>query len=386
MLIKNKKQIFYWSPCLNPVGTVKSTINSIKSLQTYGNEEFNPYLINACGEWDSYAHILSENKIKLINFRFNFFKFLPKKGYLPSRFSYILIFIICFLPLTKLLLKNKPDYLIAHLITSLPLTIMNLFNLKTKIILRISGLPKLNFFRKFFWKKVSKKIFKVTCPSLELKSSIEKKQLFKNDKVFFLPDAIIDIKNYIDNKRKEIKNSNLFDKKKLIIAAGRLTKQKNFSYLINEFSLFCETNSDFILIILGDGEKKNELEIQIRKKNMGDKIYLLGHINNVYKYFNKGEIFILSSLWEEVGFVIVEAAISNLFVISSNCKNGPKEFLDNGNNGLLFESNKPNALNLALNKYLTLKNKNSFKLNLKKNSFKYTKFRHFIVLKEILRK
>ena len=56
------------------------------------------------------------------------------------------------------------------------------------------------------------------------------------------------------------------------------------------------------------------------------------------------EIFVLSSLWEEVGFVIVEAAINNLFVISSDCPNGPKEFLNNGNNGLLFKNNLTGSL------------------------------------------
>ncbi len=384
MLIKNKKQIFYWSPCLNPVGTIKSTINSIKSLQSYGNEEFDPYLINACGEWDEYENILLENHIKLINFRIKFFSFLPKQGYFQSRFSYFLIFIFSFLPLTKLLATKKPDFLIAHLITSLPLIIMSIFNFKTKFVLRISGLPKLNYLRKFFWKRIANKIFKVTCPSLELKSSIQKKNIFKDDKLFFLPDAIIDIKDYINKKKENFEIENQFNRKKLIIATGRLTKQKNFSFLIDEFTMFCESNNDFNLIILGDGEERNKLEAQIKKKNMSERIYLLGYTNNVYKYFKKGEIFILSSLWEEVGFVIVEAAISNLFVISSDCNNGPKEFLNYGENGLLFKSNKPNALKLALNKYLTLKNRDLFKLNLKKNSLKYTKFRHFLILKEIL--
>ena len=53
----------------------------------------------------------------------------------------------------------------------------------------------------------------------------------------------------------------MFDKdipknKKIILSAGRLTKQKNFSYLINEFSEFSKTNDQFVLLILGDGEKK----------------------------------------------------------------------------------------------------------------------------------
>ena len=238
MLIKNKKQIFYWSPCLNPVGTIKSTINSIKSLQSYGNEEFDPYLINACGEWDEYENILLENQIKLINFRIKFFSFLPKQGYFQSRFSYFLIFIFSFLPLTKLLATKKPDFLIAHLITSLPLIIMSIFNFKTKFVLRISGLPKLNYLRKFFWKRIANKIFKVTCPSLELKSSIQKKNIFKDDKLFFLPDEIIDIKDFINKKKENFEIENQFNRKKLIIATGRLTKQKNFSF---EFDTFCFT-------------------------------------------------------------------------------------------------------------------------------------------------
>ena len=60
---------------------------------------------------------------------------------------------------------------------------------------------------------------------------------------------------------------------------------------------------------------------------MKDKVILEGQVANVFKYFKYGELFILSSLWEEVGFVIVEAAMSNLFVISSNCPNGPPSFL-----------------------------------------------------------
>ena len=49
--------------------------------------------------------------------------------------------------------------------------------------------------------------------------------------------------------------------------------------------------------------------------------------------------FILSSLWEEVGFVIVEAALCNTIIISSDCKNGPKEFLLEGKAGIIFKNN-----------------------------------------------
>ena len=52
-----RENIFYWSPCLNPVGTVKSTINSAISLKKF-NKSYDVSIINACGEWDQYKETL----------------------------------------------------------------------------------------------------------------------------------------------------------------------------------------------------------------------------------------------------------------------------------------------------------------------------------------
>ena len=67
-----KKTIFYWSPCLNPVGTVKSTLNSATSLMKYNEEKFEVTLINAFGEWDEHINILTKNNVKVIDFNFKF--------------------------------------------------------------------------------------------------------------------------------------------------------------------------------------------------------------------------------------------------------------------------------------------------------------------------
>ena len=98
------------------------------------------------------------------------------------------------------------------------------------------------------------------------------------------------------------------------------------------------------------------------------------------------EVFVLSSLWEEVGFVIVEAGLCNLFIISSNCPNGPREFLNNGENGLLFKNNKNNSLYESFKKFSELSNdkKNFDKIEIKKNSRKYSMFRHFLQFNKIL--
>ena len=110
----------------------------------------------------------------------------------------------------------------------------------------------------------------------------------------------------------------------------------------------------------------------------------MGYTNNIYGYMKDANAFILSSLWEDPGFVLIESAMCNLFIISSNCKNGPSEFLDNGNGGLLFESNKNNALKEALDKFLIITNLNEKKILAKKNCKKYTIFRHFNLFKRVL--
>ena len=380
-----KKKIIYWSPCLNPVGTIKSTINSAVSLSKY-SKDYEVAIINACGEWDKYLDYFKENHVKIINFKYSFFKYLPKHGYVQSRFSYVIIFLLCFFPLIKLIKSSKPDFFIAHLITSLPLMVMNLFKTDTKFILRISGMPRLNLIRKSFWKVVSTKLYMVTSPSIELMNKLISINLFDQNKITFLPDAIIDIKQFISKKNSEINNFKKFDQKKLIFAAGRLTKQKNFSYLIDEFSIFLKHNDQFILIILGDGEERNRLEKKIIKKKLQKNIYLTGYVENVFKYFKNGEAFILSSLWEEVGFVMVEAALTNLFIISSNCPNGPTEFLSDGKHGILFESNKKGELSNSLIKYANLKSVKKHKFEIKKNTKQYTKYRHFQKLNDILKK
>ncbi len=385
MSIKTKKVIFYWSPCLNPVGTIKSTLNSASALIKYQSNKYDVYLINACGEWDQYLEFINSHKIKLINLKYKYFKYLPKRGYFQSRLSYILIFALSFFPLLKLLNRYKPDYIINHLITSLPLTLLFFFKFKTKFILRISGYPRLNKLRENFWKVISHKLFCITSPSKELKENLIKSNIFQKEKIFFLPDAIINIGDFIKKKKVKFNEFEKIKNNKIIFAAGRLTKQKNFSYLIDEFESFSKINNKFILIILGDGEEKNLLKEKIESKGLKDRVILEGHVANVFKYFKNGELFILSSLWEEVGFVIVEAAMSNLFVISSDCPNGPSEFLDNGNNGILFKSNVPGALCNGLIKYLKLKQNNEIKKKLKKNAKKYTLFSHYLKLIQIIK-
>ena len=379
-----KKTIYYWSPCLNKVGTVKSTLNSAIAVSKF-SKNYNVKVINVFGEWEDYKEIFSKYNIETIDLNFNYYKFLPKKGFLNSRFSYLIIILLSIIPLFSLLKKDKPDILIAHLITSLPLILFNIFNFNTKLILRISGFPKLNFFRKKLWDKSNKNLFKITCPTIELLKKLKKNNIFNQDKLFYLQDAIIDL-NEFKFKLEDKNFTPQFDlNQKYLLSVGRLTKQKNFSYLINEFYNFSQNFDEFKLIIIGDGEERKKLKKLIKLRDLENKVFLIGSTDNVYRYMKQASLFILPSLWEEVGFVIVEAALSNLFIISSDCPNGPSEFLDNGNSGILFKSNVSGELYKSLNFYFENKNElEKKKIKTKKNSIKYTRFRHFLALEKIL--
>tara|TARA_B100000902_G_scaffold140979_1_gene138882 strand:+ start:76 stop:1206 length:1131 start_codon:yes stop_codon:yes gene_type:complete len=372
------KKIIYWSPYLGHIGTKKSTLNSAKGLSVYGKDKFDVRLINALGEWNDV------NEIKTISFFKNLYNKLPQGGFLKSRISYSIIFLLSILPLYKFLRKDKPDYIIAHLITSLPIFLFKIFKFETKLILRISGYPKLNLIRKFFWKLCSKNIHLITCPSIELKNQLRNLDIFENNKIVVLYDSVINIKE-VNNQKNDLLSDDII-KSNYFLAIGRLTKQKNFNLLISAFYEFNKINNNYKLLIIGEGEENKKIINRINHLKLEHKIILLGFKQNVYKYLKNSKAFILSSLWEEMGFVIIEAASCNTLIISSDCPNGPSEFLEYGKAGYLFNNNSVNDLVQNLIKFD--RDEKNIKYNkilqAKKNVKKFTIFNHYKELKKIL--
>lgn len=378
-----KRKIYYWTPAIGKIGTIKATINSAISLAKFSND-YDVKVINVFGEWTQHKNYLKSNNIEVENLTFDYYNYLPKQGFIASRFSYIIIILISFIPLIFLLKKKKPDYLIIHLLTSLPLLLWNLFNLKTKLIFRISGFVRLNYLRKKLWIKSKKKIFKILCQTEEQKIFLLEEKVFEKFNLTIIPDCIINIKEFkkLTNKNSLKKNS----EKNFFLAAGRFTKQKNFIYLIREFAKFCALYPNEKLFIFGEGELKKKMINEVAINKVSQNIKIFDYTDNIYFYMKKSKAFILSSLWEEPGLVIIEAAMCNSFVISSNCKRGPEEFLLKGKAGALFENNKTGDLTNILINYLKTGEKSIFekKVLAKKNCKKFTMFRHFLKLNKIM--
>ena len=145
-------KIYYWCPFTNEVATIRAVTNSIISIKKFSRKKINPKIIDAVGEWSNKKDYLNKNDINSVELlKLNFINYLPKYGFIKSRFTYFVIFFLTIFKLHKFIKINKPDYLIVHLLTFIPLTLLSIFNYKTRFILRISGYPKLTIIRKFFW-------------------------------------------------------------------------------------------------------------------------------------------------------------------------------------------------------------------------------------------
>jgi len=212
------------------------------------------------------------------------------------------------------------------------------------------------------------------------------KKIFHPEKIKYLPDPILNIQ-FIQKKKNE---NNPIEKEissdKTLISIGRLSKQKNFSFLINAFHNLQKKKPNLNLVIIGDGENKKKLEDQIQRLNLNEKVFLLGFKKNIFDYLKNSKMFILPSLWEDPGFVLVEAGYMNLTILSSDCPNGPKELLSNKKNGFLF---KTNSFEDFIENFEIIENLNKNIIEEKKLSFKkkireFKLFGHFKILRSIL--
>ena len=155
--------------------------------------------------------------------------------------------------------------------------------------------------------------------------------------------------------------------------------------MIKCFSKLIKDHENIKLAIIGVGEEENKIKNFIKNYNLEQNVILLGYQNNVHKFLKNCKAFILSSLWEDPGFVLIEAMATNCLVLSSDCPNGPKEIIEN-KNGLLFKSNSEKDFILKFNQLIKLSDskKKEFKINAKKRIKSFSIFHHFKQLQKII--
>ena len=133
----------------------------------------------------------------------------------------------------------------------------------------------------------------------------------------------------------------------VFLAVGRLTEQKDFLTLIKAFNLL-RRQKLVRLLILGEGESRSELEAMIAKLGITEDISMPGFVENPYAYMSRASAFVLSSRWEALPTVLIEAMACGCPVIATDCPSGPKEILEAGVYGPLVPIGDTTALSNAM--------------------------------------
>ncbi|GAQ00038.1 glycosyltransferase [Leptolyngbya sp. NIES-2104] len=129
----------------------------------------------------------------------------------------------------------------------------------------------------------------------------------------------------------------------VILGAGRLVKDKDFGTLIRAFAIVRQ-QLPCRLMILGDGEQRPQLEALIRQMDIDSCVALPGFVENPYPYMAGASVFVLSSVIEAFGNVLVESMAVGTPVVATNCGSGPTEILEAGKYGRLVSIANPNEL------------------------------------------
>ena len=138
---------------------------------------------------------------------------------------------------------------------------------------------------------------------------------------------------------------------KRIISVGSFKPQKDHTTLIRSFSLLI-THQSATLVILGEGKLRPDMERLINELDLSDHVVLPGFMNDPYPWYLGADLFVLSSRWEGFGNVLVEALQCGIPVVSTDCRSGPREILENGRYGRLVPVGDKVALATAMKEAL----------------------------------
>jgi len=137
------------------------------------------------------------------------------------------------------------------------------------------------------------------------------------------------------------------DQPPVVLAAGRLHRQKDYPTLLQAFA-HLRRRQACRLVIIGEGPERVRLESQVAQLGISEDVQLPGFQKNPFAYMARAGVFVLSSAWEGLSNVLIEALACGCPVVSTDCPHGPAEVLDGGKYGTLVPVADPEALAQAL--------------------------------------
>ena len=323
------------------------------------------------------------NKISLISIsskyksKFNNnIKFITLKSKFWDNQNRRIKYILSIFLLLKELFLNKNNLVFAFQANIYCIIICKIFSVK--IIVRSNSAPigwSKNIVKRGIFKILLKKADKTMVNSYEFRNKL-KSNFNVNSVCIYNPLNKREIL-----KKSKIKVKKIFNRKKSlkILNIGRFVEQKDQMTLLRSLNRV-KKKINFEAVLIGKGILKSKLKQFINDNNLSDNVKLIEFTANPFPYIKEADIFVLSSLFEGLPNVLLEALVLKKFIISSNCNTGPKEILLNGKGGLLFKvgddlklskqiiyyhMNKKKC-NLMLKKSISQLSRFDFKINLNK--------------------
>lgn len=319
----NKKNIILFMPTIDVGGVEKNFI----IISNYLSQKFDK--INVITTSTSKRKQFSK-KIKFDSFKIKFIEKLPRR----------LKFFIGLLILAKQLIRNKNNLVISFQANVYCVYLCKLLN--SKVIVRSNTSPtnwSKNIFKNLIYKNALSITDALIVNSYEFKNLIKKKFNIKSTCIYNPLN-----KNEILDKSKKKINLTFFKKNTFnFINVARLDEQKDQLTLLKAF-LILKKHLNFRLILIGSGKKEKKLRKFINENGLNNQVKIKNNITNPFPYILKSNIFILSSIYEGLPNVLLEAITLKKYVISSDCPTGPKEILDYGKGGSLFKTSDVNDL------------------------------------------
>lgn len=134
----------------------------------------------------------------------------------------------------------------------------------------------------------------------------------------------------------------------LVLAVGRLDPQKGFDLLIEAFCEIAERLPALQLVVLGEGALRSELAAAVAARDMGARVALPGRAGNMRQWYERADMFVLSSRFEGFPNVLLEAMAHGLPVVTTNCDYGPEDIVTDQRSGLIVPTGCPAALSAGM--------------------------------------
>lgn len=171
---------------------------------------------------------------------------------------------------------------------------------------------------------------------------------------------------------------------KIVLTVGRLTDQKGFDLLIDAWKLVCKQRQDWKLYIVGSGENEIMLKQKSQNYSLNEFIEFIPATQNITQYYEKASLYCMSSRYEGLPMVLLEAQTYCLPIVSFNCDTGPSDIIEHEKNGLLVNCFDTQKLSESLLKMMSLNSK-EYENYIKESRIRFKQFNIDTILKEWLK-